>query len=203
MYYGLSKELLIMIKILDVQKLTDHKFINLFAIQYRDRLNNLKSWLFASRSALKNPLKDDVKRPDAVVIVPFHVEEKKLVLIEEFRLTVGGFLYGFPAGLVDEGESVETAGQRELFEETGLRVEKVLKQSPAIFSSSGLTDESVSLLFVECSGQPSTQFNEASEDIRVKLVSEKEAGQLLLAEGIKFDVKTWIVLNAFATHGVI
>ncbi len=190
-------------EIKSVKKLTDYKHLNLFSINYQDRENCGKKWIFSSRSKYLNPLEKNHTNPDAVVIVPFHVLEKKLVLIKEFRVCLGGYQFGFPAGLVDKGESIETAGKRELYEETGLSVTKILKKSPAVFSSSGMTDESVSLLFVECQGEPTNRFNEASEDIETIMLSQKNAKKILLDKTIKFDVKSWIVLNTFASYGVL
>ncbi|MCF6248439.1 MAG: NUDIX hydrolase [Desulfobacula sp.] len=190
-------------KIKNVNKVTDYKYLNLFSIQYDDRLNDEKEYIFASRSDLTNPLEKLDSQPDAVVIVPFHTEAKKLVMIEEFRVALGGYQYGFPAGLIDKGETIEQAGKRELFEETGLLATRILKQSPRVFSSSGMTDESVSLLFVECNGKPTNQFNESSEDIQVKLISQQKAGNILFDDTKKFDVKSWIVLNMFAISGGI
>jgi len=186
-----------------VEKLTDCKFLNLFSVNYKDRNNCEKQWIFSSRSKVLNPLEKDYTNPDAVVIVPFHIHEKKLVMINEFRVSLGGYHYGFPAGLVDKGESIETAGKRELFEETGLSVTKILKKSPAVFSSSGMTDESVSLLFVECDGDPTNIHNEASEDIEIIMLSQSNAADLVSDNKVKFDVKSWIVLNIFASHGII
>ncbi len=187
----------------NVQKLTDYKFLNLFSVDYKDRKHCDKQWIFASRSKGLNPLDKNYINPDAVIIIPFHVKEKKLIVINEFRVALGGYHYGFPAGLVDKGESIETAGKRELYEETGLSVTKILKKSPAVFSSSGMTDESVSLLFVECDGKPTNRFNEASEDIEVIMLSQKNAADLLCDSKIKFDVKSWIILNIFSSHGII
>ncbi len=186
-----------------VKKITDRRFLNLFAIQYKDQKDNKKEWVFASRSLRENPLERDVQIPDAVVIVPYHVRKKQLVLIREFRLTLAGIQYGFPAGLVDRGETVEQAGKRELFEETGLTMTRVLKKSPAVYSSSGLTDESVSLLYVECEGEPTSLNNEASEEIEVVFATRKTAAGLLNDTSVKFDVKTWIILSAFAADGVL
>ncbi len=190
-------------KIKTVKKISDYKYLNLFSIAYDDREGTQKEYIFASRSHLANPLKKSTSLPDAVVVVPFHTRENKLVMIEEFRVALGGYQYGFPAGLIDENETIEQAGKRELFEETGLEVTRILKQSPAVFSSSGMTDESVSLLFVHCKGNPTSRFNEASEDIRVKMVSQQKAKDILFDKGIKFDVKSWIVLTMFAQQGSI
>lgn len=188
-------------KLIDIQKVTDFKHLNLFSTAYRDKADQLKSWIFASRS--EKPFERDVTLPDAVVVVPFHKDERKLVIIREFRVALAGYQYGFPAGLVDAGESIEQAGKRELFEETGLKIEQILQKSPPIYSSSGMTDESVSMLYVECSGTPDTSNNEESEDIEVLMFSPDEAGRLLESPGIKFDVKSWIVLNSFVRQGMI
>ena len=190
-------------KINTVKKITDYNHLNLFLIEYMDRVNCEKQWIFASRSDRLNPFEKEDSKPDAVVIVPYHTQEEKLVMIKEFRVALNDYQYGFPAGLMDKGESVEQTGKRELFEETGLTVTKVLKKSPAVFSSSGMTDESVSLVFVECDGHPTNRFNEASEEIEVLMLSRDQASDLLSSNKIKFDVKSWLVLNTFASQGVI
>lgn len=177
------------------RKITNHRHLNLTAVEYEDRNGTSKKWIYASRG--------NSNRPDAVVVVPFHKSENKLVLIKEFRVPLGGVQYGFPAGLVDGHENVFEAGKRELFEETGLRTVRVLRQSPPIFSSSGMTDESISLLYVECEGLPVTDNNEASEEIEVFMVSPEEARDLLVRNDLLFDVKTWIVLDRFASTGVV
>ncbi|MCP4020524.1 MAG: NUDIX hydrolase [Desulfobacteraceae bacterium] len=191
-------------KVLKVEKITDCQHLNLFSLAYKSKSDLVKNWTFASRSnAPIASLTQAQPSPDAVVVVPFHTSQKKLVIIKEYRVVLGGYQYGFPAGLVDPGESVEEAGKRELFEETGLTMTKILKKSPAVFSSSGLTDESVSLLFVECDGVPSDEYNEDSEEIEVVFVSQEDAMEILEKNDEKFDVKSWIVLNTFAALGRI
>ncbi|MBF0377942.1 MAG: NUDIX hydrolase [Desulfamplus sp.] len=211
-------------KILEVNKLTDFKHLNLFSTKYKDKIGNIKSWIFASRSdspdvmrkitniSEKNvPIADNlvsadmsgIYKPNAVIIVPFHVYYQKLVIIKEFRVPLGNYQYGFPAGLMDRGEEVEETAARELKEETGLEIVSIIKKSPTIYSSSGMTDESISLVYATCKGEPSIKWNEESEDITVLMVSHEEAQSLLQNRAIKFDVKSWIVLSIFAQTGKI
>jgi len=96
-------------KINCVKKITDCKHLNLFSISYKDRTERDREWIFASRSPRSNPLEHDQSSTDAVVVVPYHKNEGKLVLIKEFRVALGDYQYGFPAGLLDKGESVEDA----------------------------------------------------------------------------------------------
>ncbi len=188
-------------KIKKVNKVTDYKHLNLFEIEYADMVGNDKTWQLATRAIEPKCVSGDFKDPDAVVIVPFHIKKDRLVLIKEFRVPLGDYQFGFPAGLVDRGESVEEAGIRELKEETGLIVTKVLKIGPPVFSTSGMTDESISMLYVECEGEPSNEYNESSEDISVVLMSPEDAIELCEDKSKKIDVKTWLVLSIFAEHG--
>ena len=141
--------------------------------------------------------------PDAVVIIPFYKKKDKLVIIKEFRVPLGGYQYGFPAGLVDKGETIQQTCIRELKEETGLSVTRIIKSSPPVFSSSGISDESVSMIYVECDGTPSNKGNEGSEDITTIFVTQAEASELCKNSKIKLDVKTWLVLFSFAENGRI
>ena len=189
--------------ILNTRKLTDLPFLNLYGIRYEDRRGTAKDWVFASRQDPPRIESGQWQTPDAVIVVPYHVDRRKLVIIEEFRVVLGGYQYGFPAGLVDAGETVAATCDRELREETGLALRRILRQSPPVYSSSGMTDEAVTMVFVECDGTPSNAANESSEDIRAVLVDPAEAEKLCTAAEHLMDVKTWIVLSTFARFGSI
>ncbi len=195
-------------EILDIKQVTNFDHLNLFLMKYIDRADKLKSWIFASRSGspdIINHLQGikPLSLPDAVVVVPFHVEMQKLVMIREFRLPLGGYQYGFPAGLMDKRETVEQTAVRELKEETGLDIIKIIRKSPPIYSSAGMTDESMAFVYAQCCGTPSVEWNEDSEDITVLMLSQQEAAALLKTPDLKFDVKAWIVLSIFAETGAL
>jgi len=191
------------LNILKTRKLTNLPHLNLFRTRYEDRRGEPKGWIFASRQDPPRLVSGKWDLPDAVVIVPYHLTQRKLVIIEEFRVALGGYQYGFPAGLVDAGETIEATCRRELLEETGLTLRRILRQSPPVLSSSGITDESVSMVFVECEGTPSNKANEGSEDIQTLFVGQQRARGICLETNRRMDVKTWIVLSSFAQFGVI
>jgi len=191
------------LEIKDIKKVTNYNHLNMYEITYLDRLQKQKVWQIASRQSKPRCASGDFENPDAVVIVPFHVGQNRLVVIEEFRVPLGGYQFGFPAGLVDEGESIPEAAARELHEETGLKLTSFLKQSPPVYSTSGMSDESVVMVYVECEGQPSRLNNEDSEDITTLLLSPAEAAVLCGRKDAKIDVKTWLVLSSFIETGAI
>ena len=190
-------------EIKNAKKLTDLKWLNLFDVAYVDRHGRHRSWQIASRSGAPKCMTGEFNVPDAVVIVPFHTAENKVVIIKEYRIPLADYEYGFPAGLIDPEETVEQTARRELQEETGLELTRFRKISPPLYSSAGMTDESVAMVYVECGGQPSTDGNRDSELIEVQLVSRTEASRMCENPALKFDVKTWLVLARFAEKGTI
>ena len=123
-----------------------------------------------------------------------------MVITREYRVPLNDFEYGFPAGLVDEGETVEQATRRELKEETGLTVSRIIRSSPPIYSSAGMTDESVTMVYVECEGQPSKGANTESEMIETLFIAPDKALRLLNDRTLKFDAKAWLVISQFAEN---
>jgi ADP-ribose pyrophosphatase len=182
-------------------KLTNLKWLNMFNVDYIDQDGRHRSWQIASRSKSPKCITRKFNMPDAVVIVPFHTAENKVVIIKEYRVPLADYEYGFPAGLIDEGETIEQAARRELKEETGLDVTRFSGISPSIYSSAGMSDESVAMVYVECDGNPSTDHNTGSEFIEVKLISPSQASRLCKNPALKFDAKAWLVLSGFAEYG--
>jgi len=190
-------------KIKQAKKLTDSKWLNLFEVHYVDRNGADKSWQLATRAEEPKCVSGRFEQPDAVIIVALHRSKEKLVITREYRVALGGYEYGFPAGLVDHRETPQAAAARELMEETGLTLTRVLGTSPAIYSSAGLTDESVAMVYVECDGEPSTRNTSDSEVIEVMLLSREEVSRLCQRNDLKFDAKAWLVLSRFADDGRI
>ena len=159
-------------------------------------------WTFASRGDGTPP---PPGRFDAVLIVPVLLGQgrarPRLVMLREYRAPVGDYIYAFPAGLGEAGETVESVARRELKEETGFDLVEVKHISPAIFSSAGLTDEAAVMVFVtarRAKGEKATP--EASEEFETLLLDYQQVCKLC-SSSERIDGKAWVVLYMYQMLG--
>ena len=187
-------------KIIKTVQLTSEKWINLFHVTYRNSKDKICNWIFASRK--KDPFED--KSIDAVVIVATidTPEGRKLVMTKEYRAPISDYEYGFPAGLIDPGMTMEETVRKELKEETGLDLVKIVEKSNNIVSSAGMSDESVVMFFVEAEGKLSKEYQEDVEDIEVFLYNVDQIKELLASDK-KVGAKGWGVLYYYSKIGKI
>ena len=98
------------------------------------------------------------------------------MFIEQFRVPVQKRVLEFPAGLVDQGETLEQAGLRELKEETGYEKVKINYISPLSPKSAGLSNESAALIYSTIDDEKvvGKTAMEESEDITYHWLDPKE-----------------------------
>jgi ADP-ribose pyrophosphatase len=187
-------------KILETSQITDFKWINLFKVNYVNSKQKACEWIFASRK--KSPFGDS--QPDAVIIVAtvYNPEGTYLVVTKEYRAPINDYEYGFPAGLIDPGLTIEQTVEKELMEETGLQLMAITSQSNPIISSAGLSDESVVMVFCEATGNISKQYQESTEDIEASLYTIEDVEELMLSEK-KIGAKSWGILYHISKRGSI
>ena len=187
-------------KITHLEKLTSERWVNLFAAAW-EHLGHTGRWVFASRREKPHAGPHN----DAVVMVPVlrnPGEPPRLVLVREFRVPVGDYVIGLPAGLVEPGEEIEEAIRREMREETGLEVTAVKRVTQPVYSSSGLTDEAAAMTYIDVRGHDGVKPSpEASEDIEVLLLDYEGVCRLCDDRGVLVDVKAWLVLATYQALG--
>jgi len=192
------------INLANLKKLTNEKWLNLFEMTF----NGGKKWIFASRH--KEPFEQKIA--DAVMIVAKTTinGQSYLVVIKELRPAIWDgescWEYSFPAGLIDGapalGQTAEDAAIREFKEETGLKLNKILVVSPRVYSSAGMTNESMQFVFGEAEGIPTTKYQEEHENIEILLFDDKDIEKLLLNKTAKFGSKAWAILLGLSQLGI-
>ena len=173
-----------------IEKLTDNRFVNLYHVDATSVHKTHVSYYVASRAKKIEDLKLTTRQntPDGVVIYSIYGENRdKVVLVRQYRYAIGDYIYEFPAGLVEPGESYHEGAVRELFEETGLTLSPIQVaegyQKP-YFTTVGMTDESCATVFGYASGEISTAAQEASEEIEIVLADREEAKRILREEKV-------------------
>lgn len=183
-----------------VEQITHEKWLNLYVATFEHH-GHTGRWLYASRK----PQPNTDRTADAVIVVPvlrMPNEPPRLVMVKEFRVPVGDYVFAFPAGLLDPGESVEEAARRELIEETGLEVVAVHRVTQPLYSSSGLTDEAVPMIFVDARATPDAKAKlEASEDLEVVLLDFAGICRLCDDRSVRIEAKAWPVLYMYQQLG--
>jgi len=125
-------------RILSRTVLARGRWLRLEELHYRDHAGTERRWERAGREGGRR----------AACIIARTVPSNRVLLVRQFRPPAGAYVIEFPAGLIDDGESPETAALRELTEETGYHG-RVVAVSPAVYNTPGMTDESAFLVEIE------------------------------------------------------
>ena len=188
-----------------VKKMTDNRFLNLYELDASFRDGSSAPYYVASRrkdaQSIKAVTHDN--HPDGVILYGVYSEKKdRVVLIRQFRYPINGYVYEFPAGLVEPGEDMLQAGIREMYEETGLDfapVESCCYGKP-FFTTVGMTDESCGTVFGYCSGNATNIHQEGSEDIQVVLADREECKRILKEENVAI-MCAYMLMHFIASEG--
>lgn len=192
-------------RIRKIEQKTHNRFLNFYELEAVHRNGCSSPYYMASRArdiarlkavSHKNP-------PDGVILYGVYGENwDRVVLIRQYRYPLGGYVYEFPAGLVEEGEDMLTAGIREMYEETGLTFtpKEGGSYSRPFFTTVGMTDESCGTVFGYCSGEPTSCHQEDSEEIQVVLANREECRRILKEENVAI-MCAYMLMHFIASEG--
>jgi ADP-ribose pyrophosphatase len=122
------------------------KWSELQKIEWTDQTGKARVWEAANRKTRGS------SGVDAIAIAPILLHPKRpaqTLIIKQYRPPLDCYCIEFPAGLVDEGETVEQAAERELKEETGYSG-KLVSITPVIGNDPGLSTANMQFAVVEC-----------------------------------------------------
>ena len=119
-------------KFKSIEKIHSGKFITRYDIHYETESGKAITYEMISREPnVKNIDELRHHKNNAVVLVMHDESREHILLCKEFRMAVGEKVVNFPAGLIDEGETVEQATER-LAAEQKAREEQHAKRMQAI-----------------------------------------------------------------------
>lgn len=132
----------------------------------------------------------------AVAVIGILKNVEKIILVKQYRPPADSIVIEFPAGLIDESESTEKAALRELKEETGY-TGSIKSKTEKVYSSPGLSSETVQIILMQIDDQIPENQNPVSEqdygeNIETVTVSVKKLSEYLqksIQNGCKIDAK--------------
>uniref|UniRef100_A0A8D0HGF3 ADP-sugar pyrophosphatase n=1 Tax=Sphenodon punctatus TaxID=8508 RepID=A0A8D0HGF3_SPHPU len=135
--------------ILKEEVIAERKWVKLEQTTYDDPSGRTRIWETVKRTTRK-----EGSSADGVAVIPMLLRTLHydcVILVKQFRPPMGGYCLEFPAGLIEENESPESAALRELEEETGYKGD-VIDCSPVTCLDPGLTNCTTHLVTVTING---------------------------------------------------
>ena len=174
-------------KLLEINPVYEGKFLKFYNFLLEDGRN----YEVVSRREVNMENVNDFIA-DAVDMMIISEDYNYILLVKEWRTPINDYIYAFPAGLREAGEDVVETAKRELFEETGLTLTKIFKILPPAYQSAGMSNEAVSTIVGQATGELSIEHMSSHEDITPIWVSINEIREMLKTE--KFSAKCQIAL---------
>ena len=168
-------------KFIKLEKVKDGKYLKNYELTYINKIGNEKTYEIVSRKELKTA-EDLGKLPSGVSIIA--TMNDKLLLLHEFRMGVNKHIYNLCAGMIEADETIEECIKRELFEETGLSVNKIKRILPPSYSAVAISDTKTYIAFVEAEAAEERKLDHtsANEEIEASFYTKEEVRDLLQKE---------------------
>lgn len=181
-------------KATSISKVYTGEWLSLYKITYEDGHGNTKVYeMVSKKGTLRNPVELQLNEIGtesiAVIMAVFNNDMTKLLLSKEFRMGVNQYIYSFPAGLKEKGETISSAASRELKEETGLEVIDIIDCLEPTFTCAPVTDDLTDFVMIRAKGEPRDS-KDINEEIHSKWYTKAEVRELLQSNEVRFAGRT-------------
>lgn len=184
-------------KVKKIEKQNCLQYLKGYKITYESKTGKEGVWELASRGdldRLEKEIIEDASFTDGAMVFATDEGRKKVVILREFRVSAGKYVYMFPAGLIEDGEEIMSAAAREFKEETGLTLDPKMVEKER-YVSVGIVNEKVNVVYGTYEGKPSKAYQEDSEDADILIIDKSEAKRILKEEEV--SIRTAMLLQSF------
>ena len=179
-----------------IRKIHEGRFITRYDVDYITAEGHPKTYEIISRNRNIRTLEELQNRtPDSVVMILTDESGERILISREYRMAMAQWMYNFPAGLIDPGETPEESARRELWEETGLRLVRIDDILDNSYSAIGFSNERNICVFGAAAGEFRKSTSDA-EEILPGWYTREEVKRLLRAEA--FAARTQAYCYAWA-----
>lgn len=179
-----------------MEKVKDGKYLKNYELTYLNKAGKEKKYEIVSRKELSAP-EDIGKKVSGLSIAA--VNDGKLLLLKEFRMGINRTIYNLCAGMLEEGETIEECVARELYEETGLSVKRIIDILPASYAAVAISDTKTHIVFAEAEGAFEDHTSD-NEMIEARFYTKDEVKELL--QTAEFSSRAQIIAY-FYTKGLL
>ena len=149
-----------------IRKIHEGKFITRYDVDYVTEEGNRKTYEIISRNRDIRTLEElQNRKPDSVILILTDESGERILINREYRLAMAQWIYNFPAGLIDPGETPEESARRELREETGLSLVRIGDVLDNSYSAVGFGNERNICVFGTAAGTFRKSTSDAEEII--------------------------------------
>lgn len=184
-------------KLLRMKKVRDGRYLKDYELTYENKIGKEKVYEIVSLKELSDPESLGAAVTGVSIAA---VYDGKLLLLKEFRMAINREIYGLCAGHLEENENVEDCIRRELYEETGLDLKRIIKIFPPSFSTVTISDAKTQIAFVEAEGTISDGHMSANEQIKAAFYTPAEVLHLIETE--TFSSRAQMIAYGF-TQGIL
>ena len=166
-------------KFIKLEKVRNGKYLKNYELTYINKAGKEKKYEIVSRKELADA--DDLgKKPSGVSIIA--TKGDQLLLLHEFRMGINKTIYNLCAGMIEDGETIEECIQRELYEETGLKLKTIQTILPPSFAAVAISDTTTYIAFVEVdvSSDFCQDHSSDNEQIDARFYTKDEVKELLV-----------------------
>lgn len=168
-----------------IEKVLPGSYLNRYDLTYKLDNQQKKRYEMVSHNhelALMNIGKEQT----AVVLAVYDKTHERMLFGHEFRMGVNDTVINNIAGYIDVVESVEEAARRELYEETGLTLTRVLQVLPFSYTCPPITDMTAALVICEADGEIRDS-EDPHEEIHPVWYTKEELKRALQNPDVKFS----------------